>query len=63
MHHGDHMAAQIEFERWRNNKNASPNPVSEKSKIQKSNGLKNLAENNPDVENSLMDIFKAFNQE
>ena len=63
LHHGDHMAAQIEFERWRNNKNTSPNPVAEKSKTQKSNGLKNLAENNPDVENSLRDIFKAFNQE
>jgi hypothetical protein len=63
LHHGDHMAAQIEFERWRNNKNTSPNPVAEKSKIQKSNGLKNLAENNPDVEKTLTDLFKAFNEE
>ena len=35
--------------------------VQEKSKATKSNGLKNLAENNPDVEKSLTDIFKAFN--
>ncbi len=35
--------------------------IVEKSKATKSNGLKNLAENNPDVEKSLTDIFKAFN--
>lgn len=63
LHHADHMASTIEFERWRNNKNVSPNPVSEKSRIQKSNGLKNLAENNPNVEKTLADIFKVFNQE
>jgi hypothetical protein len=63
LHHADHMASTIEFERWRNNKNTSPNPVAEKSKTQKSNGLKNLAENNPEVEKTLTDIFKAFNQE
>ena len=60
LHHADHMAAQIEFERWRNGKATSPAPVSEKSKIQKSNGLKNLAENNPSVEQSINDIFDAF---
>ncbi len=63
LHHADHMAAQIEFERWRNSQNASPKPVAEKSKVQKSNGLKNLAENNPDVEKTLTDIFSAFNQD
>jgi hypothetical protein len=63
LHHADHMASTIEFERWRNNKNTSPNPVSEKSRIQKSNGLKNLAENNPDVEQTLTDIFNAFKQD
>jgi hypothetical protein len=63
LHHADHMAAQIEFERWRNNQNTSPKPVAEKGKIQKSNGLKNLAENNPDVERTLTDIFSAFNQD
>ncbi len=63
LHHADHMAAQIEFERWRNSQNTSPKPVAEKSKIQKSNGLKNLAENNPDVERTLTDIFSAFNED
>ena len=63
LHHADHMASQIEYERWRNRKAGTPKPVSEKSKIQKSNGLKNLAENNPDVEKTLTDIFSAFNQD
>ena len=61
LHHADHMASTIEFERWRNRNNATPKPVVEKSKVTKSNGLKNLAENNPEVEKSLTDIFKAFN--
>lgn len=61
LHHADHMASTIEFERWRNKDNATPKPVVEKSKVTKSNGLKNLAENNPDAEKSLTDIFKAFN--
>jgi hypothetical protein len=60
LHHADHRASTIEFERWRNNKNTSPNPVSDKSRIQKSNGLKNLAENNPDVQKTLTDLFNAF---
>ena len=63
LHHADHMAAQIEFERWRNKDKVTPKPVSEKSRIQKSTGLKNLTENNPDVEQALTDIFKAFNEE
>jgi hypothetical protein len=63
LHHADHMASQIEYERWRNGKANSPAPVAEKSKITKSNGLKNLAENNPDVEKTLTDIFSAFNQD
>jgi hypothetical protein len=57
------MAAQIEFERWRNRNNETPKVSSEKSRIQKSNGLKNLAENNPDVEQTLTDIFNAFKQD
>ena len=61
LHHADHMASQIEYERWRNRDKATPKPVTEKSKITKSNGLKNLAENNPDVEKTLTDIFSAFN--
>ena len=63
LHHGDHMAAQIEFERWRNKDHATPKASVEKSKITKSNGLKNLAENNLDVEKTLTDIFSAFNQD
>jgi len=63
LHHADHMASQIEYERWRNGKATSPAPVAEKSRIQKSNGLKNLAENNPEVERTLTDIFSAFNQD
>ena len=63
LHHADHMAAQIEFERWRNKDKETPKPVSEKSKISKSNGLKNLAENNPEVERTFADIFNAFNGE
>jgi hypothetical protein len=63
LHHADHMASTIEYERWRNRKTTAPAPVADKSKTQKSNGLKNLAENNPAVEQSLNDIFKAFNQE
>ena len=63
LHHADHLAAQIEFERWRNKDQITPKPVSEKSRAQKSTGLKNLTENNPDVEQALTDIFKAFNEE
>jgi len=62
LHHADHMAAQIEFERWRNGKAQTPVAVSEKSRITKSNGLKNLAENNPTMEQSISDIFKSFNE-
>ena len=61
LHHGDHMAAQIEYERWRNHKAGTPNPVAVKSKTTKQNGLKNLAENNPGIEQSINDIFKSFN--
>ena len=63
LHHADHMAAQIEFERWRNKDKETPKLVSEKSRAQKSTGLKNLTENNPDVEQALTDIFKSFNEE
>ena len=58
LHHGDHMAAQIEYERWRNHKAGTPNPVSSKSKATKSTAMKNLAENNPNIGNSIADIFK-----
>jgi hypothetical protein len=63
LHHGDHMAAQIEYECWRNHKAGTPNPVAVKGKITKTNGLKNLAENNPGIEKSINDIFASFNEE
>jgi hypothetical protein len=58
LHHADHMASVIEFERWRNKKEGTPNPVAAKSKATKSTAMKNLAENNPDIGNSIADIFK-----
>jgi hypothetical protein len=58
LHHGDHMAAQIEYERWRNHKAGTPAKVSEKSKATKSTAIKNLAENNPGIGSSIADIFK-----
>lgn len=66
LHHADHMASIIEYERWKRAKDGTPAPVVEKSKVTKSNGLKNLAESNPDVEQALTDIssiFGAFNQD
>ena len=63
LHHADHMASQIEYERWRNNQNNTPKPVVTKSKPSKSNGLKNLAENNPGMESSIKDLFSTFNEE
>ena len=58
LHHADHMASQIEYERWRNYKAGTPIKVSEKSKATKSTAMKNLAENNPNIGNSIADIFK-----
>jgi hypothetical protein len=58
LHHGDHMAAQIEYEQWRNHKAGTPAKVSEKSKATKSTAIKNLAENNPGIGSSIADIFK-----
>ena len=58
LHHGDHMAAQIEYEQWRNYKAGTPRPISEKSKTTKSTAMKNLAENNPNIGSSIADIFK-----
>lgn len=59
LHHADHMAAQIEYERWKNGKINTP--VATKSKTQTSNSLKNLSENNPDVKDAIVDIFSSFN--
>ena len=61
LHHADHMASIIEYERWRNGKLSTP--VADKSKVQKTNALKNLSENNPDVGTAIADIFSAFNVE
>jgi len=60
LHHADHMASQIEYERWRSYKNNSPNPVSAKTKATKKTAIKNLAEQNPDIDKSITDIFKTF---
>ena len=61
LHHADHMASTIEYERWKQFKDGTPTPVIEKSKITKSNGLKNLAESNPNVGQTLTDISNIFN--
>jgi len=63
LHHADHMAAQIEYERWRNYKNGSPTKTSEKSKTTKSNALKNLADSNPNIKESISDIFSSFKED
>ena len=60
LHHADHMASQIEYEKWRSIKNNSPKPVSSKSKVTKKNALKNLAEQNPKIDKSIVDIFSDF---
>jgi len=61
LHHADHMASQIEYERWRNKENNSAKPVNVKSKATKKSAIKNLAEQNPDIDKSITDIFKTFN--
>tara|TARA_Y100000389_G_C17463368_1_gene523463 strand:+ start:1952 stop:2725 length:774 start_codon:yes stop_codon:yes gene_type:complete len=62
LHHADHMASTIEYERWRNIKNNTPKPVAEKSKATKAASLKNLAEGNPAMGESIVDIFKGFGE-
>ena len=61
LHHADHMASQIEYESWRSYKNNSPKPVSSKTKATKKTAIKNLAEQNPEIDKSITDIFKTFN--
>ena len=63
LHHADHMASQIEYETWRKSKNNSPDPVAPKAKATKKTALKNLAEQNPEIDNSIKDIFSTFNEE
>mgnify|MGYP003658097145 CR=1 FL=1 len=53
-----YFVATIEYEQWRNHKAGAPNPVAAKSKATKSTAMKNLAENNPNIGNSIADIFK-----
>ncbi len=57
------MASQIEYETWRKSKNNSPDPVAPKAKATKKTALKNLAEQNPEIDNSIKDIFSTFNEE
>ena len=59
LHHADHMASIIEYERWKSGKVTTP--VAEKSKTQRSNAIKNLSENNPEVGTAIADIFSSFN--
>ena len=54
------MASQIEYEQWRNHKNNSPKPVSQKAKATKATAIKNLAEQNPTIDKGISDIFKTF---
>jgi hypothetical protein len=63
LHHADHMASQIEYERWRSFKNNSPKPVSPKAKATKKSALKNLAEQNPEIDKSIVDIFSDFKED
>ena len=66
LHHADHMASQIEYERWRNHKEGTIVTAPVKSKVTMSNSLKNLADSNPDVAQTLNDIssiFGAFNED
>jgi hypothetical protein len=60
LHHADHMASIIEYERWKKFKDGTPVAAIEKSKVTKSNSLKNLADSNPDVEQALTDISNIF---
>ena len=62
LHHADHMAAQIEYETWRNKEAVRPVAVSQKSKATKKTAVKNLAENNPDVAKNITDIFGSFGE-
>ena len=57
------MASQIEYERWRLYKNNSPKPVAAKTKATKKTAIKNLAEQNPEIDKSIMDIFSDFKED
>ena len=63
LHHADHMASQIEYERWRNHKNNTPKIAPQRTKETRKTALKNLAEQNKDLNKSVTDIFQSFNVE
>ena len=57
------MASQIEYERWRNHKNNTPKVAPQRTKETRKTALKNLAEQNKDLNKSVTDIFQSFNVE
>jgi hypothetical protein len=61
LHHADHMAAQIEFERWRNGKLETVSTPPKKTKESKINSFKNIAQESITLSDNIDDIFKAFN--
>ena len=56
------MAAQIEYETWRNSQNETPKISATKAKATKTTAVKNLAENNPDSGKGIADIFSSFGE-
>ena len=54
------MAAQIEYETWRNSQNNTPKVSAPKAKATKTTAGKNLAENNPNAAKDIADIFNSF---
>jgi hypothetical protein len=60
LHHADHMAAQIEYENWRNIDNETPKVSAPKSKETKMTAVKNLAESDPNAGRNIADIFSSF---
>jgi hypothetical protein len=54
------MAAQIEYETWRNSQNEMPQVSAPKAKETKMNAIKNLSESNPDSAKGIADIFSSF---
>ena len=56
------MAAQIEYETWRNLQNNTPKNLAPKAKTTKTTAVKNLSENNPDSGKGIADIFGSFGE-
>lgn len=61
LHHADHMAAQIEYEEWRNASNVTAPTQKPKSVVK--NSLKNLGDSNPKALESIANLFADFNKE